>query len=167
MLKETCRQIRRWREQGYEGMVFAVNVSPKQMVYNDLTESVRQALAQSGIPAECLALEITESGLMAAGDKAVRQFEELRALGVRIAIDDFGTGYSSLAYLKNLPLDVLKIDKQFVDDIPDNEDGMQIVNTIIAMAHSLHLKVLAEGGRRKPSATFWRCEVAILIRGIS
>jgi diguanylate cyclase (GGDEF)-like protein/PAS domain S-box-containing protein len=145
VLKETCRQIRRWREQGYEGLVFAVNVSPKQMVYNDLTESVRQALAQSGIPAECLELEITESGLMAAGDKAVRQFEELRALGVRIAIDDFGTGYSSLAYLKNLPLDVLKIDKQFVDDIPDNEDGMQIVNTIIAMAHSLHLKVLAEG----------------------
>lgn len=144
VLKETCRQIRRWREQGYEGMVFAVNVSPKQMVYNELTESVRQALAQSGIPAECLALKITESSLMAAGDKAVRQFQELQALGVRIAIDDFGTGYSSLAYLKNLPLDVLKIDKQFVDDIPDNEDGMQIVNTIIAMAHSLHLKVLAE-----------------------
>ncbi|WP_178862149.1 bifunctional diguanylate cyclase/phosphodiesterase [Thiomicrorhabdus cannonii] len=145
VLKETCRQVKEWLEKGYEKLIFAVNVSPKQMVYNDLFDSVMRALSESGMSPECLEIEITESALMTVSEHATSQFEQLRGLGVRIAIDDFGTGYSSLAYLKNLPLDVLKIDKQFVDDIPHNEAGMQIVNTIIAMAHQLQLKVLAEG----------------------
>jgi diguanylate cyclase (GGDEF)-like protein/PAS domain S-box-containing protein len=145
VLKETCHQVKAWLDKGHEKRVFAVNVSPKQLVYNDLFESVMQALSESGMSPECLEIEITESALMTVSEHATSQFEQLRGLGVRIAIDDFGTGYSSLAYLKNLPLDVLKIDKQFVDDIPHNEAGMQIVNTIIAMAHQLQLKVLAEG----------------------
>ncbi|MDG6773808.1 EAL domain-containing protein [Thiomicrorhabdus sp. ZW0627] len=145
VLKETCRQVKQWSEQGYKELVFAVNVSPKQLVYRDMLATVMQVLSETELPAEMLELEITESGLLTLGEDAVQLFDQLRGLGVRIAIDDFGTGYSSLAYLKSLPLDVLKIDKQFVDDIPHDEAGMQIVNSIISMGHNLHLSVLAEG----------------------
>lgn len=145
VLKETCRQAKHWNDQGFPKLVYAVNISSKQMVYSDLCEMVLSSLEESGLPPEQLELEITESTLMEQGQNAVGFLEYLRGLGVRIAIDDFGTGYSSLAYLKSLPLDVLKIDKSFIDDIPGDETGMQIVNTIISMAHNLHLEVLAEG----------------------
>ena len=145
VLNETCRQAKVWYDQGFTHCVYAVNVSPKQLAYTNLLEVVMDALQETGLPAECLELEITESGLMGVGEEAVGLFESLRGLGVRISIDDFGTGYSSLSYLKALPIDVLKVDKSFVDDIPHNEQGMQIVNTIIAMGHNLGLKVLAEG----------------------
>lgn len=145
VLNETCRQVKQWHDRGVEGLVFAVNVAPKQMVYRDMLATVMKALSDTGLPAEMLELEITEGGLLTIGEGAISLFDQLRGLGVKIAIDDFGTGYSSLAYLKALPLDVLKIDKQFVDDIPHDEAGMQIVNTIISMGHNLHLDVLAEG----------------------
>ena len=146
VLYETCRQAKVWFDQGQTDYVYAVNVSPKQLAYTNLFEVVMDVLEQTGLPAECLELEITESGLMEIEDtQAVHLFESLRGLGVRIAIDDFGTGYSSLSYLKSLPIDVLKVDKSFVDDIPDNKKGMQIVNTIISMGHNLGLEVLAEG----------------------
>ena len=145
VMYETCRQAKVWYDQGVTDFVYAVNVSPKQLAYTNLLEVVMDVLQETGLPAECLELEITESGLIESGKEAVGLFESLRGLGVRIAIDDFGTGYSSLSYLKTLPIDILKIDKSFVDDIPHNEQGMQIVNTIIAMGHNLGLKVLAEG----------------------
>jgi EAL domain-containing protein (putative c-di-GMP-specific phosphodiesterase class I) len=90
-------------------------------------------------------LELTESALMKRETDSIQTLNQLRALGVRLAIDDFGTGYSSLAYLKLFPLDVLKIDKRFIDDVPTHRDDMEIVAAIVAMAHSLRLKVLAEG----------------------
>lgn len=146
VLYETCRQAKVWYDLGYKKLVYAVNVSPKQLAYSDFLSVVMDVLQQTGLPAECLELEITESGLLSVDKQdAVELFESLRGLGVSIAIDDFGTGYSSLSYLKTLPLDVLKVDKSFVDDIPHNEQGMQIVNTIISMGHNLGFKVLAEG----------------------
>lgn len=163
MLNETCRLAKIWYDQGVTDLVYAVNVSPKQMLYSDMLALTMNALQEHGLPAEVLELEITESGLLTVGkDEAVLLLEQLRGLGVRIAIDDFGTGYSSLAYLKSLPLDVLKIDKQFVDDIPTDEKGMQIVSTIIAMAHNLKLEVLAEGVETQQQADFLKfkgCDV--------
>lgn len=155
VLQETCRLAKEWYDQGFTDLVYAVNVSPKQLLYSNMLKLTMDTLQAHDLPAEMLELEITESGLLTVGkDEAVQLLEQLRGLGVRIAIDDFGTGYSSLAYLKSLPLDVLKIDKQFVDDIPNDEKGMQIVSTIIAMGHNLKLKVLAEGVETQQQADF-------------
>ena len=121
----------------------AVNLSPHQFRYGDIDSCVARILDQTGYPAAGLELELTESALMAREKEAVTTLGQLRARGVTIAIDDFGTGYSSLAYLKQLPLDVLKIDKRFVDDIPHDSSGMEIATTIIAMAHNLGLRVMA------------------------
>ena len=154
VLNETCRQAKVWHDQGHTDFVYAVNVSSKQLAYTDLLAVVKQALNKSGLPHEQLELELTESGLISLGEAAKGLFKDLRALGVTIAIDDFGTGYSSLSYLKNLPLDILKIDKSFVDDIPNNEQGMQIVNIIIAMAKNLNLDVLAEGVEEEVQRAF-------------
>ena len=102
-------------------------------------------LAETGFPANQLELEITESGLMENEDKVTAILKDLHIQGIRFAIDDFGTGYSSLNRLKHFPLDVLKIDKSFIDDIPFHQDDMEIAATIVGMAHTLGLKVLAEG----------------------
>ncbi|MEA1989497.1 MAG: EAL domain-containing protein [Pseudomonadota bacterium] len=154
VLIETCRQAKEWLDKKHDGLVFAVNVSAKQLVYTNLFDSVMKALSETQLPAEMLELELTESALMLLGDELQHLLDQLRGVGVRIAIDDFGIGYSSLAYLKSIPLDVLKIDKSFVDDIPHNKQGMQIVNTIISMAHNLRLDVLAEGVENEEQKTF-------------
>jgi EAL domain-containing protein (putative c-di-GMP-specific phosphodiesterase class I) len=117
---------------------------------------VAEVLNETGFPAELLELELTESGLMENEEKAVEVLNNLRAQGVRLAIDDFGTGYSSLAYLKRFPLDVLKIDKSFIDDIPSLQDDMEITATIIAMGHILGFKVLAEGVETLEQLAFLR-----------
>ncbi|MEW5769004.1 MAG: EAL domain-containing protein [Pseudomonadota bacterium] len=145
VLLETCRQGKRWLDAGLPPLTLAVNVSPRQVMHGDLAETVAQILRETGFPAQRLELEMTESALMEAQEHVLDVLRRLRALGVRIAIDDFGTGYSSLAYLKRFPIDVLKVDKSFVDDIPRLSDDMEITATIIAMAHSLRLKVMAEG----------------------
>jgi diguanylate cyclase (GGDEF)-like protein/PAS domain S-box-containing protein len=154
VLNETCRQAKQWHDQGQTEFVYAVNVSPKQLAHTNVLEVVNQALDKSGLPHAQLELELTESGLVSIGEAAIGLFKDIRAQGISIAIDDFGTGYSSLSYLKNLPLDILKIDKSFVDDIPSNEQGMQIVNTIIAMAKNLNLEVLAEGVEEEVQRAF-------------
>lgn len=145
VLRETCRQGRQWLDEGYAPLVLAVNVSPHQFIQSDVGELVSTVLAETGFPACYLELELTESGLMDREEESVMRLNELRAQGVRLAIDDFGTGYSSLAYLKRFPLDVLKIDKSFIDDIPHDKDDMEIASSIIAMGHILGFKVLAEG----------------------
>ena len=145
VLKETCLQGRRWLEMDLPPLTLAVNVSPHQFLSGDLVEVVLRTLAETGFPATHLELELTESALMDRQQEAVDILNRLRAIGVRFAIDDFGTGYSSLAYLKRFPLDVLKIDKSFVDDIPDSQDDREIAAAIVAMGHTLRFKVLAEG----------------------
>ena len=145
VLRETCRQGQQWLNEGLPALTLSVNVSPHQFRRQDINALVATVLSETGYPAEHLALEITESGLMDNQDKAMAILNDLRAQGVRLAIDDFGTGYSSLAYLKYFPLDVLKIDKNFIDDIPFLQGDMEITATIIAMAHTLGFKVSAEG----------------------
>ena len=145
VLNETCKIGKRWLMQGLPPITLAVNVSPYQFRRDDINALVVNALEQSGFPAQYLELEITESGLMDNQQYALTILTNLHNQGVKLAIDDFGTGYSSLAYLKLFPLDVLKIDKSFIDDIPDSENDRTITATIIAMGHHLGFKVLAEG----------------------
>ena len=145
VLRETCHQGRQWLDEGLPALILSVNVSPHQFRRQDINALVATVLSETGYPAEHLALEITESGLMEIQDKAMAILNGLRTQGIRLAIDDFGTGYSSLAYLKYFPLDVLKIDKNFIDDIPFLQGDMEITATIIAMAHTLGFKVSAEG----------------------
>ncbi len=145
VLRETCRQGRFWLDAGLPPLTLAVNVSPHQFCRGDICAVVATVLSDTGFPPQQLELEITESGLMENQDNAAAILNSLRAQGVRLAIDDFGTGYSSLAYLKHFPLDMLKIDKSFIDDIPHLQDDMEIAATIIAMGHILGFKVLAEG----------------------
>jgi len=145
VLHETCRQGRRWIDDGLPALTLAVNVSPMQFRHCDINAMAARILIETGFPANQLELELTESGLMENQYKAVEILNNLRAQGIRLVIDDFGTGYSSLSYLKRFPLDVLKIDKSFIDDIPLLKDDMEITATIIAMGHTLGFKVLAEG----------------------
>ncbi|MDO9268733.1 MAG: EAL domain-containing protein [Methylobacter sp.] len=156
VLRETCRQGRRWIDAGLPSLTLAVNVSPHQFRRSDINALVAEVLNETGFPAELLELELTESGLMENEEKAVEVLNNLRAQGVRLAIDDFGTGYSSLAYLKRFPLDVLKIDKSFIDDIPSVQDDMEITATIVAMGHILGFKVLAEGVETLEQLAFLR-----------
>ncbi len=142
---EACRQGKIWMDLGITELTIAVNVSPVQFRRCDLNELVMNALRDTGFPAAQLELELTESGLMENQEQVIDILNTLRTQGVRLAIDDFGTGYSSLAYLKCFPLHVLKIDKSFIDDIPQLKDDMEITATIIAMGKTLGFKVLAEG----------------------
>ena len=145
VLQETCLQGVRWIKAGLPFLTLAVNLSPHQFLRGNISELVSKVLAETGFPADRLELELTESALMDQEEAAVKMLHLLRAQDIRLAIDDFGTGYSSLSYLKRFPLDILKIDKSFVDDIPFHQDDMEIASTIIAMGHILGFKVLAEG----------------------
>lgn len=149
ILRQTCIQGRAWLDAGLPPITLAVNLSPHQFHQNDIKQVVANILDESGFPAQLLELEVTESALIQQGNQNIMQLQGLRDLGVRLALDDFGTGYSSLSYLKHFPLNVLKIDKSFVDDIPHEEKGMRLVNTIILMAKGMGFKVLAEGVERQ------------------
>ena len=144
VLNETCRQGRVWLDLGYR-LTLAVNLSAHQVRYINIPLMVENALKKSGYHADKLELEITESALMQREEETVQMLHALRAKGIRLAIDDFGTGYSSLSYLKRFPIDVLKIDKSFIDDVPYEADDMAIVTAIIAMGKALNFQVLAEG----------------------
>ncbi|MCX8145143.1 MAG: EAL domain-containing protein [Azovibrio sp.] len=145
VLREACRQMRAWLDAGLAPMRVAVNLSARQLRQRDFAETVAKALADSGLPAHLLELEITESAVMEQPREAIALFTELRRMGVTLAIDDFGTGYSSLAYLKLFPLDHLKIDRSFVADIEHDLNDRSIAFGTIALAHSLGLNVIAEG----------------------
>ena len=154
VLRETCRQGRQWLDEGLPPLTIAVKVSPNQFRRSDICVLVATVLSDTGFPANQLALEITESGLMGNHDNTTVILNNLRAQGVNIAIDNFGTGYSSLAYLKLLPVGLLKIDKSFIDSIPFHQDDMKIAATIISMGHILGLKVLANGVETQGLLTF-------------
>jgi diguanylate cyclase (GGDEF)-like protein/PAS domain S-box-containing protein len=165
VLREACRVGQQWRTQGFPDLAMAVNLSPLQFLHSDIVALVSDTLAATGFPAGNLELELTESTLMARETEAIEILQALRALGVRVAIDDFGTGYSSLAYLTKLPLDVLKIDKSFIDPIPHSTSDMTIAATIIAMAQKLGLLVLAEGVETPEQFTFLANEGCDLFQG--
>ena len=165
VLRETCRQGRHWLDEGLPALTLAVNVSPHQFRRSDINALVATVLGDTGFPAEQLELEITESGLMENQNKTTTILNSLHAQGIRLAIDDFGTGYSSLTYLKHFPLDVLKIDKGFIDDIPHNKDDMEIAATIVAMGHTLGFKVLAEGVETLEQLAFLQAQNCDLYQG--
>ena len=148
VLREACLTLAAWRASGADPrLLMSVNVSAVQLLRSDLLHIVQSALDETGLPASALELELTESVLMANAELATERLQAFRELGVSIAIDDFGTGYSSLAYLRRLPIRTLKIDKVFIDGLSfqgDTEDNA-ITTTIIAMAHTLDMRVVAEG----------------------
>jgi diguanylate cyclase (GGDEF)-like protein/PAS domain S-box-containing protein len=144
-LRAACEQTRAWQLAGHGDLRVAVNLSPRQFTQKGLAQSIAAILSETGLEARFLELELTESMVMTDVDHAITILRDLKQLGVQIAIDDFGTGYSSLSYLRRFPIDVLKIDQSFVADITLEEDGAAIVRTIISLAHSLRLQVVAEG----------------------
>ncbi len=145
VMRETCAQGQRWIAAGLPPLTLAVNLSPRQFLHGNVEKMVATILRETGFPADKLELELTESALMAHEQDVLDMLERLRLMGVRLAIDDFGTGYSSLSYLKRFPLDVLKIDKSFVDFLPFRRNDMAIAEAIIGIGHTLGFQVLAEG----------------------
>ncbi len=165
VLMETCRQGRQWLDAGLPPLRLSVNLSPQQFLYSDIREVVARTLQETGFPAGLLELELTESTLMKREKEAIEILHRLHALGVHLSIDDFGTGYSSLSYLKLFPMDVLKIDKSFIEDIPEHGDDMEITATIIAMAKTLRMRVIAEGVETQDQLDFLRIHRCDLYQG--
>ena len=145
VLRTACRQNRRWQRAGLGPLRIAVNLSARQFAEPDLVDTVANVLRETGLPPASLEIELTESMMMADADAAIHTMECLKRMGVKLSIDDFGTGYSSLQYLKRLPVDVLKIDRSFIQDIVGNPDGAALVDAIISLAHGLRMQVIAEG----------------------
>jgi diguanylate cyclase (GGDEF)-like protein/PAS domain S-box-containing protein len=145
VIAEVCRQLDAWRAAGLPPAPVAINLSARQLQQADLAGSIERIVAASGVAPALLEFELTESMLMTDPEAAVKILSRIKALGMRLSVDDFGTGYSSLAYLKRFPLDALKIDRTFVRDLPHDSDDVAITRAVIRLAHSLNLKVVAEG----------------------
>lgn len=156
VLREACRQMREWLDRGVTPIRIAVNLSAKQFHDADLASVVRSALTNAQLAPGYLELELTESALMANAEASAETLQSLSAMGVLISIDDFGTGYSSLSHLRRFPLDKLKIDRSFIRDVMTNADDAAIVRAIISLAHSLRLRVVAEGVEHAPQLDFLR-----------
>ncbi len=156
VLEESCRQLKAWHEEKIRIPKISVNLSARQFGEGDLTARIATILERTGVAPACLEVELTESILMRDVSSAMQTLNELKRLGLCIAVDDFGTGYSSLNYLKQFPIDVLKIDRSFVDGLPDGEQDAQIARAIIAMAHSLNMMVIAEGVESHAQLEFLR-----------
>jgi len=161
VLRKACFATKRWVDAGlFEGRI-AVNLSAVQFTQRNLVAMIADILKESGLPAKYLELEITEGTVMDSPQRAIDTMLQIRAMGIHLALDDFGTGYSSLAYLKKFPLNTLKIDKAFVDDIETSEQGRNMVATIVTIAHNLGMQVVAEGVETNQQLSFLsglRCE---------
>ncbi|WP_306521509.1 EAL domain-containing protein [Rheinheimera sp.] len=156
VLRQTCVQGAAWLAAGLPPLKLAVNLSSHQFSHGDIAATVQQILDETGFPAHLLELELTESAIMANENSAFATMLTLHQLGIQLAIDDFGTGYSSFSYLKKYRLDVLKIDKSFIDDVPLDNESNEIVSAIISMARVLKLKTLAEGVEEPEQLEFLR-----------
>ena len=152
-LRSACAQTRKWHDAGHTWMQVAVNMSSLNFKQEHFHDMIARVIADSGLPARCLELEMTESLLMQDAEAMVNMLKRLKATGIRLSIDDFGTGYSSLSYLKRFPLDALKIDRSFVKDITTSANDATITSAIIAMARSLKLSVIAEGVETEAQAS--------------
>ena len=156
VISEACRQLKAWHQNKVRVPKVSVNISARQFSDGQLGTRIATILKDTGLPPACLELELTESILMREVNEALQILASLKNLGLSIAVDDFGTGYSSLNYLKQFPIDVLKIDRTFVDGLPSGEQDAQIARAIIAMAHSLNLAVIAEGVETHEQLDFLR-----------
>ena len=161
VLRKSCFATKQWLDAGlFDGRI-AVNLSAVQFTQPNLVGMIESILKESQLPAKHLELEITEGTVMDSPQKAIETMLQIRAMGIHLSLDDFGTGYSSLAYLKKFPLNTLKIDKAFVDDIESSEQGRNMVATIVTIAHNLGLQVVAEGVETNQQLSFLsglRCE---------
>jgi len=165
VLATACAQNKIWHDQGLSKLGIAVNLSARQFADSKLLPKLTRIIQTSGLDPSCLELEITESMVMSHGESAVAVLEELKSIGVQIAIDDFGTGYSSLGYLKRFPIDTIKVDRSFIRDIPADSGDMKIVRAVIAMAHALKLKVVAEGVENAEQLKFLRAQRCDSVQG--
>ncbi|WP_087692501.1 bifunctional diguanylate cyclase/phosphodiesterase [Pseudomonas sp. PE-S1G-1] len=160
--RQACRMSRQLTAAGMGNLQVAINLSPKQFSDPDLVASIATILKEEQLPANLLELELTEGLLLEATEDTRLQLDQLKSFGLTLAMDDFGTGYSSLSYLKKFPIDIIKIDRSFIHEIPDNQDDMEITSAVIAMAHNLKLKVVAEGIETAEQLAFLRrhrCDV--------
>ncbi|WP_179392584.1 EAL domain-containing protein [Sporosarcina sp. JAI121] len=165
VLENACRQIKQWQDQGYPLLSVAVNLSVRQFEQNDLFSIVQSILDKTGLSSEYLYLELTENQIIKNTEMTLQTMEQLKAIGIKIAIDDFGTGYSSLGYLKNFPINTLKIDKSFIQDLRKGDDNAAITNTIITLAQNLNLNVIAEGVETSEQAEFLSSRNCYLMQG--
>jgi EAL domain-containing protein (putative c-di-GMP-specific phosphodiesterase class I) len=146
VLRTACTQAQVWTERHPQHpFTLSVNLSPSQLFQSRIVDDVEAALEASGFAASNLVLELTEGVMLREGAETVERLQALKRLGVQLAVDDFGTGYSSLSYLRRLPVDILKIDKLFVDGIADRDTDSAFASAIIRMAETLHLETVAEG----------------------
>jgi EAL domain-containing protein (putative c-di-GMP-specific phosphodiesterase class I) len=164
VLREACRQAALWRMMGIE-LTMSVNVSAMQFRVGNMPDLVADILRETGLPGTALELEITETGIMHDMQDAAGTLVALHGLGVGLAIDDFGTGYSSLSYLRQVPVDRIKIDRSFINDVTSNEDAAVVAATIVNLAHSLRLTVVAEGVETLAQAEFVRHTGCIYVQG--
>jgi EAL domain-containing protein (putative c-di-GMP-specific phosphodiesterase class I) len=163
VLRASCAQNKLWQERGLARLRVAGNLSVRQFQQQNLLTKIGLILSETGLDPHCLELELTERSIMQSADSAVRTLGELRKMGIEISVDDFGTGYSSLGYLKRLPIDALKVDQSFVREMTTEPDSAAIVQAIIALAHTLKLKVIAEGVETEEQLRFLhlsRCDQA-------
>ncbi|MGZ5492359.1 MAG: putative bifunctional diguanylate cyclase/phosphodiesterase [Thermoanaerobaculia bacterium] len=165
ILRTACKQLKTWKRKIDDQFIVAVNLSARQFQQPDLVEMIRTAIQDTGIEASSLEIEITESNAMQNAENTMYTLRELKGLGVRISMDDFGTGYSSLNYLKRFPIDTLKLDQLFVKDVATDPTDAAIVSAVIQMAHSLNLKVVAEGVERQDQLEFLRRHDCDIIQG--
>ena len=156
VLRTACAQSIAWQRLGVPPLVMAVNLSPRQFKDPALVDVITAALRESGLPANCLELEITESMIMNSVDQAAQTVTVIKSLGVRLAIDDFGTGYSSLSQLKQFPIDTLKIDRSFICELPGNPDDQAITEAIISLGKALGVNIVAEGVETSAQESFLR-----------
>jgi len=165
VLREACRQACEWQRQGLAPIRVSVNLSVHQLRHGKLVSLVRQVLEETGLAPHYLELELTESQLLDSVEHIIATFQQLRELGVKLAIDDFGTGYSSLSYLKRFPVDFVKIDQTFIRGLSEGTEDAAIIRAIIAMAHSMGLKVVAEGVEDREQLTFLRAHDCDEVQG--
>jgi EAL domain-containing protein (putative c-di-GMP-specific phosphodiesterase class I) len=154
VLREACRQAQAWRDAGLPDLSMSVNLSARQFRAPDLVQTILGVLAETGLEARFLEMEITESMLMHDPEGAITVLDELQKHDIRFAMDDFGTGYSSLNYLKRFPIHKLKIDQSFVFNITSDPDDAAITNAVIELSHGLNLKVIAEGVETEGQRSF-------------
>lgn len=154
ILWRACAQLKEWNEKGFDPGVLSINLSVRQFEQQNLLDVVSKVIEKTGIQPENLEFELTESSLMRNPEHSIKTLESLKKLGIKLSVDDFGTGYSSLSYLKRLPIDILKIDQSFVQDVADNPGDVELVLAITTLAHNLHLKVIAEGVENEAQLNF-------------
>ena len=166
VLREACRQMRAWKDAGLPSVRMAVNVSAVQFMGDDFLSVVRDVLVETGVQPHHLELELTETVLMRDADSAIETLNALKSIGVQLAVDDFGTGYSSFSYLRRFPLDALKVDRSFINEISPDSDNATILSALINIGKSLNYRVVAEGVETRSNCTFCRSRAAPKARAI-